>query len=49
MQIMEKLVTRGFQYSTWRIIENRVHRTTQNDAVRHAFSYDARIVGCKII
>ena len=32
-----------------RIIEHGSHRTAQSDAARRAFSYDGRIVGCKII
>lgn len=32
-----------------RIIEYESHRAAQSDAVRRAFSYDGRIVGCKII
>ena len=50
MQIMEKKkVTRGFQHGAGRIIEYRSHRTAQSDAVRRAFSYDSRIVGCRIV
>ena len=49
MQIMEKKITRGLQYDAWRIIEHRFHRTTWSDAVRRAFSYDGRIVGCRIV
>ena len=32
-----------------RIIEYESHRAAQSDAVRRAFSYDGRIVDCKII
>ena len=32
-----------------RIIEHGSHRSAQSDAVRRAFSYDSRIVGCKIV
>ena len=30
------------------IIEHGSHRTAGGDAVRRAFSYDGRIVGCRI-
>ncbi|WZZ82650.1 hypothetical protein YC2023_103222 [Brassica napus] len=50
MQIMEKKkVTRGLQHGAGRIIEHGSHRAVQSDAVRRAFSYDGRVVGCKIV
>ena len=49
MQIMENKVARGLQHGTWRIIEHGSHRAARNDAVRRAFSYDGRIVGCRIV
>ena len=32
-----------------RIIEHESHKAAQSDAVRHAFSYDVRIVGRRIV
>ena len=32
-----------------RIFKHGSHRAAWNDAVRRAFSYDGRIVGCKIV
>ena len=32
-----------------RIIEHESHRADRSDAVRRAFSYDSKIVGCKIV
>ena len=42
-------VTRGLQHGAERIIEHGFHRTVRSDAVRRAFLYDGRIVGCKIV
>ncbi|WZZ26749.1 hypothetical protein YC2023_010150 [Brassica napus] len=32
-----------------RIIEHGSHKAARSDAVRRAFSYDGRIVGCRIV
>ena len=32
-----------------RIIEHGSHRAARSDAVRRAFSYDGRIVDCRIV
>ena len=32
-----------------RIIEHGSHRAARSDAVKRAFSYDGRIVGCRIV
>ena len=48
-RLWRKWVTRGLQHGAWRIIEHGSHRTARSDAVRRAFSYEGRIVGCKII
>ena len=42
-------VTRGLQHGAGRIIEHGSHRAARSDAVRRAFSYDGRIVGCRIV
>ena len=43
------MITRGIQYGAWRIIEYGSHKAARSDSARRVFSYDGRIVGCKIV
>ena len=45
----KKRLQEVFSMVQGRIIEHGSHRAVQSDAVRLAFSYDGRIVGCKIV
>lgn len=47
IQIMEKKIIISFQHAARRIIEHEFYRAVHNNAVRHAFLYEGRIVGCK--
>lgn len=38
-----------YKRSSVNIIEHGSHRVVRSDAVRRIFSYDGRIVGCKIV
>ena len=48
-RLWRKRVIRGLQHGEGRIIEDGSHRAARSDAVRRAFSYDGRIIGCKIV
>ena len=45
----KKKVISGLQLDARRIIEYGFYRAIHNNAVRHAFSYDSRIVSCIIV
>ncbi|WZZ23586.1 hypothetical protein YC2023_006987 [Brassica napus] len=42
------MVTRGLQHGAGCIIEHGSHMAARGDAVRRAFSYDGKIIGCRI-
>ncbi|WZZ66395.1 hypothetical protein YC2023_077765 [Brassica napus] len=48
-RLWRKKVTRGLQHGAGLIIEHGSHRAARSDGVRRAFSYDGRIVGCRIV
>ena len=45
----EKKLQEVFSIEQGRIIEHGSHRAARSDAIRRAFSYDGRIVGCRIV